>query len=80
MGALSALLGLIIAFVLEEIPRRRVLRPKTDDSGGTGSNPSVPDTWRGFLKDVVTQSLATSSVVIVIIEVSDHFGLLQFIL
>ncbi|KAL8427284.1 hypothetical protein Efla_002722 [Eimeria flavescens] len=70
VGAMSMLLGVIIAFVLEEIPRRRVLRPVVDDSGGTGSNPQVTDSWWKFLKDVFTQSLATPSVVIVLIEAS----------
>ncbi|CDJ47122.1 transmembrane domian-containing protein, putative [Eimeria brunetti] len=68
VGALSCLLGVIISFVLEEIPRRRVLRPRMDDSGGTGSGMQAVDTWSSFLKEVVTKSLATPSVLIVLVE------------
>ncbi|OEH74396.1 transmembrane domain-containing protein [Cyclospora cayetanensis] len=68
VGALSAFLGVVIAFVLEEIPRRRLLRPKGDESGGTGSDSHISDNWSTFLKDVLTKSLATPSVLIVLVE------------
>ncbi|CDI83486.1 transmembrane domian-containing protein, putative [Eimeria acervulina] len=68
VGAMSCLLGVLISFVLEEIPRRRVLRPRMDDSGGTGSVMQSSDTWSSFLKEVVTKSLSTPSVLIVLVE------------
>ncbi|CDJ65678.1 transmembrane domian-containing protein, putative [Eimeria necatrix] len=68
VGALSCLLGVLISFILEEIPRRRVLRPRMDDSGGTGSVSQSPDTWSSFLKAVFTESVFTPSVLIVILE------------
>lgn len=69
VGALSCLLGVLISFILEEIPRRRVLRPRMDDSGGTGSVSQSPDTWSSFLKAVFSESVFTPSVLIVILEV-----------
>ena len=69
---MSCLLGVLISFVLEEIPRRRVLRPRMDDSGGTGSVMQSSDTWSSFLKEVVTKSLSTPSVLIVLVEVRSH--------
>ncbi|CDI74064.1 transmembrane domian-containing protein, putative [Eimeria praecox] len=68
VGAMSCFLGVLISFVLEEIPRRRVLRPRMDDSGGTGSVMQSSDTWSSFLREVVTKSLTTPSVLIVLVE------------
>ena len=46
-----------------------------DDTGGTGSVMQSADTWSSFLKEVVTKSLATPSVLIVLVEVGSPSSL-----
>ncbi|KEP63032.1 UNVERIFIED_CONTAM: transporter, major facilitator family protein [Hammondia hammondi] len=73
VGGASMVLGLLIAFFLEEIPRKKSRRRAkfVDESGGTGG-PTPPaqeeQNWLSFFKDVFSQSLSTPSIVIILAE------------
>lgn len=69
VGCASVILGVLVALLLDEVPRKNVQRIKQDDVGGTGSQPAPRKDWQAFMKDMFSQSLATPSVLLVVAEV-----------
>eukprot|EP00070_Physeter_catodon_P039049 XP_028345943.1 protein spinster homolog 1-like [Physeter catodon] len=74
VGSTSMFLGLIIAVLLEEIPRRKSRkRVIAEDSGGTGGTSVAEEGQMGvwaFFNRVFTQSLSTPSIVLVLLELA----------